>query len=265
MVEHSLMIRLKEYDIKPDPKKDQHLMIDKKILKDMVKFGKINKKDVVLEIGAGPGNLTSLLAENAKSVYAVEIEKRFSPLLKGVKRSHKNIKIIWGNFLNVKIPRFNKIVSNIPYSISEPLFQKLIHYDFDLGVLALPSNFVKKMMNGKTLLSLQMSLFFKFKIMKEIDKKSFYPPPRVDSFIVEVIPKKEMPAEEFILREVFKQSNKKLKNALREALIKVKGKTKRETRSMISNMNIPGMLEKKVGSMSFGDFNKIMEKIEQWH
>ena len=68
-------------EINPDPLKDQFFLTDDKIIKKIVEFANLERKDVVLEIGAGTGNLTKELAKRAGKVIVFEIDSRFKPFL----------------------------------------------------------------------------------------------------------------------------------------------------------------------------------------
>ncbi|GIW62289.1 MAG: hypothetical protein KatS3mg090_0115 [Patescibacteria group bacterium] len=72
---------LKKHRIEPDPLKDQFFLADYRVIKKMVSFADLNKNDVVLEIGAGIGNLTSELTKRSGKVIAFEIDERFKPFL----------------------------------------------------------------------------------------------------------------------------------------------------------------------------------------
>jgi len=54
----------------------QHLLASKYVLKKILTAGEVTDKDVILEIGAGDGRLTKLIAQAAKYVFAIEIDKR---------------------------------------------------------------------------------------------------------------------------------------------------------------------------------------------
>src|SRR3989344_2026105 len=92
--------------------KEQHILIDNKILEKEIEISDITKKDNIIEIGAGPGNLTIELAKKANKVLAFEIDEKFKENLDNLKI---NIEIIYGNALNYSWKGYNKIVSNIPY------------------------------------------------------------------------------------------------------------------------------------------------------
>ena len=107
---------------------DKHFMIDKELIKRIISYGSLGKEDVVLEIGSGTGNLTKELCKKCK-VIAVEIDSELVKLLK--EKKLKNVEIIEGNILKLlgKL-EFNKIVSNLPYNICEPLLNKLLNINF---------------------------------------------------------------------------------------------------------------------------------------
>ncbi len=231
-------------------KLDQHFVIDKNILERVTKLAKITKNDIVLEIGAGTGNLTKFLLKKAGKIHAIELDKTLLPELKKIKSSKLNI--ISGNALTVKFPKFDKIAANVPYSISEPLIQKLIYNDFKLGVLLLPERFVKKIISKNTKLSFISNIFFEIYEDIKVPPECFSPKPRVLSRIILLKPKK---IEEPVFADFLKQKNKKVKNALREAIIREKGTTKNEAKELLKNLRI----DKKVASLNLKEFERIQE------
>jgi len=233
-------------------KLDQHFVIDKNILERITKLAKITKNDIVLEIGAGTGNLTKFLLKEAGKVYAIELDKTLLPELNKIKNT--KLKIISGNALNIKFPEFDKIVANVPYSISEPLIQKLIYNNFKLSVLLLPEKFVKKIISRNTKLSFISNIFFEVHLDIEVPSECFSPKPRILSRIILLKPKK---IEEPIFADFLKQKNKKVKNALREAIIREKGITKKEAKKLLKNLQI----DKKVASLNLRELKRIQESV----
>ncbi|RLJ03045.1 MAG: hypothetical protein DRP14_05360 [Candidatus Aenigmatarchaeota archaeon] len=231
-------------------KLDQHFIIDTKVLLKIAELAKIKKNEIVLEIGAGTGNLTKLLLNKARFVYAIEKDEKLFSELKKI--NNKKLKPILGNALKINFPNFDKLVADIPYSISEPLIQRLIYEDFKLAVLLFPENFVKTLLEKNTKLSLISKLFFEIKLDQEVFPESFYPKPKVLSRIVLIKPK-ITEKHELIFREFIKQRDKKAKNALREAIIRGYGKTKREVRNILKDFEI----DKKVASLNLKELKKI--------
>ena len=238
---------------------DQHFLIDYKILKRIIKLSKLKRMDVVLEIGAGKGNLTQLLAKKAKKVFAIEKD---SSLFQELKKLDKNVEPKLGNALDIRFPKFNKIVSNIPYSISEPLIQKLIYYDFELGVFLIPNKFSKILIGEKrTKLTLIARTFFEIKLHDLVPSHCFSPKPRTYSRIISIKPKKPN-FRDSIFQEFIKQKDKKVKNALREAIIKAGTKfyikiTKRKAKQIIKDLEI----NKKVQNLNLRELKRVKNYI----
>ena len=108
---------LEKLKIRPNKKLGQNFLISKELLNKMLSLADISKEDIILEIGAGLGFLTKSLAEQAKKVFAVEIETKFCEYLMKKLHSFKNIHIINNDILKMEVPKCTKVVSNIPFSI----------------------------------------------------------------------------------------------------------------------------------------------------
>jgi len=119
------------YNFRPKYKLGQNFLIDGNIAHKIIDACAITKEDVVLEIGAGFGQLTDGLAQRAKFVYAVEQDKLLCKALEERLRPLENVSIICGDFLELKIAdllkgRKAKVVGNLPYYITTPVVLKLI-------------------------------------------------------------------------------------------------------------------------------------------
>lgn len=202
---------------------DQHFLIDKRVINRIIEYADLNKKDVVLEIGAGTGNLTQKLAEFAMKVIAIEIDnKLISRLNKNIK---SNIEVIHGDALKIEFPEFNKVVSNLPYSISSKITFKLLQYNFDFGILMYQHDFACRMIasygnKDYSRLSVNTQYFAEVEILEIVPKTAFYPRPKVESAIIKLTPRKSkymVLDEQFFLKFVtamFTQRRKKIKNAI---------------------------------------------------
>ncbi len=113
----------------------QNFLIDSNILENIADSADITQEDCVLEIGPGIGSLTQVLAERAKNVVAVEIDKNLIPILKQTLEDYKNIEIINADILktdvDVLIEEKNngkpiKVVANLPYYITTPIIMDLL-------------------------------------------------------------------------------------------------------------------------------------------
>src|SRR3989338_10697618 len=120
---------------------DQHFMIDEELLQRIVSAADLKKTDTILEIGPGTGNLTKLLLGKGKSLTLVEKDKVLLQKLKEDLKGEKNITFIQADATQHKLPEFNKCVSNLPYTICEPLLWRFTRYKFETLVLVLPNKF----------------------------------------------------------------------------------------------------------------------------
>ena len=265
---------LEKYGIAPNPDADQHFMIDEKMLKKVFSAAKLKKGEVVLEIGAGVGNLTKLLAKKAQKVYAIEKDTALSGALKEELAEFKNVEIIIGDALKVFIPPYDKLVSNLPYQICEALLQKLTTTKFKLAVVCIPEKFAGRLLAKKTdknysLLTIKAQAFFDIKLIADVPRASFMPVPRVDSKIVSLAPRKKPGFPGFFLQEFLREDDKITKNAIREALIfasensVTKNKlTKRSAKELVEKMKIaPEILDKRVFSLNENEISSVIEEI----
>lgn len=234
---------LSKWKITPDALLDQFFLTDSQIIKKTVEMAEVNSNDVVLEIGAGIGNLTRELAAKAGKVVAYEVDRRFEPLLSGLPT---NVEMHFESARGHVLPRgrwkqgkdFNKIVSNLPYSFAEQLLVHLTFINYDRVVLMVPKKLVATI-NGHGV----FSSFFKVKMLMEVGKERFYPVPRTNSVLIDLI-KLSDPIDTkdlalFLRQYVYQHSSQKVKNSLVEGLIiyyrltESKSMTKNEARQLV--------------------------------
>lgn len=182
--------------IKPNPALDQYFLTSDEILDQETALAELKKSDTVLEIGAGIGNLTIRLAKKCR-VIAVEKDYSFMNVLKGI-----GCQAVFSDALEFleslrskdsKTP-FNKIVSNIPYSISQPLVLEFFRHKWDVAVLIVQKEFAGKLVSTERL-GMIMKDMAEVKIVKNIPAGAFYPVAVPSSLIV--IKQKNLLDEDF--------------------------------------------------------------------
>ena len=179
---------------------DQHFLTNEKIAKQIVSFLEIKPNEPILEIGPGKG----ILSKYMNKADLVELDKDLADELK-IKFS--NHKIINKNILKLKL-NYDKIIGNIPYSISEPLINKLMNSNFKLCILTVSERFLEK-----DLLKLIIPNFLEIRTLMKIDRKEFFPVPKVNSKVIQ-IKKKRLNNEEKLIKKIYICSDKKLKNLI---------------------------------------------------
>jgi 16S rRNA A1518/A1519 N6-dimethyltransferase RsmA/KsgA/DIM1 with predicted DNA glycosylase/AP lyase activity len=252
---------------KPDLRKDQAFMVDTKAIKWIIRESGLKRTDTVLEIGAGTGNLTTALAKSGARVIAVENDISMeSELVKRLQR-FRNVEVVIGNALKLldsKGIKFDKIISNIPYAISEPLIRRLIFHDFSMGVLTLPKSFAHRLVAASwekqySTLSFTFQMFFIVHSCLDLQRDSFRPAPKTNSVVMKFVTKpKNSVTCQLLLRQ-----DMSTKNALREALCSVRKCTKNQARERIKSIEPYNLLERKVSELSTEDIKTIVKKVSE--
>ena len=221
---------LKKYDIKPKKSLGQNFLIEPAGLNKV-----ITADDEVLEIGAGLGSLTYLLAQTARQVVAVEIDKAMLPPLRQALAEFDNVRVIAGDILELKPDELMQgqdyvVVANIPYYISSAIIRHLMAANRrpKRVVLTLQKEVAERILarDGKmSLLSLSVHLFGQVSLAGLIPAGSFLPAPEVDSAVlkIELYPQPLVPLEQqdafFKLAHAgFGQKRKTLRNSLSAGL-----------------------------------------------
>jgi 16S rRNA (adenine1518-N6/adenine1519-N6)-dimethyltransferase len=204
---------------------DQHFLVDDNFLNQIVDSAELNENDTVLEIGAGIGNLTEKIAETVHKLYAVELDPNLCDILIERFADYENVEIIEGDILDIELPEFNKVVANLPYSISSHITFKLLKHEFELGILMYQYEFARRMVSPKnskdySRLTVTTNFFADASIIMKVPRSAFKPAPEVKSAVVKLIPRPasfDVVDENFFLTfvtSVFGQRRKKLRNAI---------------------------------------------------
>jgi 16S rRNA (adenine1518-N6/adenine1519-N6)-dimethyltransferase len=201
----------------------QRFLVDEGVLSRQVEYARLHTGDVVLEIGAGTGNLTKYLVKGDWDVVVIERDSSLVKLLRHRFHDAPNLKVIHGDVLRMKFPKFNKVVSNIPYAISASLTFKLLEHNFELAILTYQREFAERLIakpGTRNYSRISVSTYCKadVKILEYVSRNAFYPAPQVSSAVVKITPKtKPLAVEEDVfqnlLRGLFSHRRKTLPNA----------------------------------------------------
>ena len=213
----------------------QNFLIDGNIVRNIVKEAHITKDDYVLEIGPGIGTLTEELALKAKKVVAVELDKNLLPILDEVLSHLDNIEIIHDDILKVDINslieekcegRPIKIVANLPYYVTTPIIGKLLEDNLNIeSIMVMIQKEVAERMVAKSgsktysSLSVFVNFYTNPEIVLQVPRTVFMPQPNVDSAVIKLDIKKELPninIEQFLIvvKAGFSKRRKTILNSL---------------------------------------------------
>ena len=258
-------------DINFKKKFGQNFLSDKNLLSSIALDAGITGDDVVLEIGAGAGALTSELVKRAKKVVSFEIDKELLSLLNDKFKNVNNLEIIFEDFLNFnedilleKIGTNFKVVANLPYYITTPILTKLFNLRVRPQVIVV---MVQKEVGERIVAMPKSSSYGYFsvfvqanadaKITRIVNKKMFYPVPKVDSCIVKLTPKNNVYNINFFdfLKNCFAMKRKTLVNNLEKAY----GIKKLTLEEKLKKLNISE--NARADGLAIDELNKIYKEI----
>lgn len=259
---------IRKYGVRPKKRMGQSFCIDAELLKRMVEYSGVNGEDEVLEIGAGLGFLTEFLSDAAKKVFAVEVDPRLIKVLEDRFKEQRNIVIIKEDVLETRLPRFDKVVANPPYSISSPLIFKLLECDFRNATLTLQEDFARRLVAQRgdgNYGRLTVTAYFKAetRILEYVPNTAFQPPPRIASAVVQIVPRKApfeiLDEKTFsnLVRDLFTQRRKKLKNAL-QTYVRRRGIESDEERALVERLPY---LETRVYTLAPEEFGNLSNEV----
>jgi 16S rRNA (adenine1518-N6/adenine1519-N6)-dimethyltransferase len=263
---------LRFYGFFPKRRLGQNFTVNSEVLQHLVSYAYLTKDDVVLEVGAGFGFLTTLLSCACKKVIAVEVDPTLVSFLRKQLYSLKNVELIQGDILKASLPPFNKVVSAPPYSISSPLLFRLLEKKFDCAVLILQKEFAERLaasVGSKDYGRLTVNIYYRAEaeLLDLVRRTMFYPPPDVDSIMVRLKPRAapfHVENEETffeLVRVLFTQRNKKVRNSLISFLSKFK-LSKEKTLELADSMVYSAKRVRELAPEDFGILtNELLRKL----
>lgn len=239
MNKKEVQFTLKQLNERPKKKFGQNFLIDTNVLKKIIKEADIKKDEIILEVGPGLGALTEKLAEKAKKLYAIEIDSKLYSYLKKKFSIFENITLIKGDVLKLDIPYYHKVVSNIPYSITGPLLEKLFFKKSPPeGILIIEKSIADRIFfqeNYKKIsrITIGVNSFMEPISRFNIPQISFFPPPKIELSLVKLKARDnidpfllENNTKEYFLKfiaGIMPYKNKNIGNALELFFKKTKG------------------------------------------
>jgi 16S rRNA (adenine1518-N6/adenine1519-N6)-dimethyltransferase len=203
----------------------QNFLLEKKIAAKMLAAAQLSGKDTVYEIGPGLGTLTKELAQNASKVTAIEKDPAMVKILKETIKDLLNVEIIQADALKVALPQEKyKVVANLPYYLTSPLIRMFLEARNkpELMVFMVQKEIAQRICakpSTMSILAVSVQFYAKVKIVSIVSKNSFWPRPKVDSAIIQIVPKKNLSSLDSdlffrIVKIGFKQPRKQLGNNL---------------------------------------------------
>ena len=200
----------------------QHYLNDSKIVENIIAYSDIKAEEIVCEMGAGNGILTSQLCKHAKFVRSFEIDKKKQKHLISLTKKNKNLEIINKDIIREDIC-FDIFVSNIPYSRTREVFYWLATKKFNRAVIMIQKEVGKKIVSKKgqkkyRSISAILQYCFYIERLLPVNRQSFDPIPKVDSEIIRLTTKNKIMTKNTIstINWIFSLKNKKVDKILKK-------------------------------------------------
>ena len=229
---------IQKYDFDFQKKFGQNFLIDERVLEKIISAAEVNKDDFVLEIGPGIGTMTQYLAENAREVMAVEIDKNLIPILSDTLSAYDNVSILNADILKVDIAKIVeeknggkpvKVVANLPYYITTPIIMGLFesHVPIDSITVMVQKEVADRMQSGPGTkdygaLSLAVQYYAEPYVVANVPPNCFMPRPKVGSAVIRLTKYKDAPIKVTnekllfqLIRASFNQRRKTLQNGIK--------------------------------------------------
>jgi 16S rRNA (adenine1518-N6/adenine1519-N6)-dimethyltransferase len=214
----------------PKKRLGQHFLADPNTARIVARD--VGGDDIILEVGPGRGALTTVLAEKARLVHAVELDPDVLPALQEALEACQNVFVHEGDALifdyGSLAPRPNKLVANLPYNVASPLVLRLLEeMDFLKELRVMVQLEVARRMAAERrtkeygAYAVLVQLLARVRVAHKVSPRVFDPPPRVWSAIV-AMKRGEKPEDYGRVKELvlaaFRSRRKRLVNNLPEAL-----------------------------------------------
>ncbi len=239
--------RMKAFGIRPNRDLGQNFLIDSNLLDVIAKVADLDEDDVVLEVGGGLGVLSEHLAEHARHVHVVELDRRLEPPLRDALDAHPNTTLHLGDAVKLDLnsldPPPGKVVANLPYGVAASVILRtvellpsvttwvaMVQREVGERFAAAPGS------GAYGVPSVLAQLACDVKVIRPISRNVFFPVPNVDSVLVRLL--RTGPAPEPALRELVQQGFAHRRKALARS-VSLKGGDRDRIRAALQTMGLP--------------------------
>jgi 16S rRNA (adenine1518-N6/adenine1519-N6)-dimethyltransferase len=229
----------------------QHFLTDASVVQAIADAVAPTESDTVLEIGPGRGALTDLLIPRAKRIVAVEIDRALAAQLSERYAGNEKVQIIQADILETDVGSLVGddyiLAGNVPYYITTPIIFKSLEPPVSRRSVFLVQREVAERIAASAgdtqygALTVNVAATSSVEIIREVGRGAFSPPPRVDSAVIRITPRKKplidrsrVPAFRAFVQAVFGQRRKQIQRVLRS----VRGLSIDETAGILKTCGI---------------------------
>lgn len=185
--------------MKPKKSLGQNFLRDMDVLEKIIRSANLKSDYFIIEVGPGQGVLTEKLAKYARKVLAIELDGALANKLNKQYKDSKKIEIISADILKINLPKIiqqnnfqkYKVIANIPYYITSPIIQLFLETEFPPSemILMVQKEVAERICarpGQMSILSTSVQYYAKPELLFYVDKKSFFPIPKVDSAVIKI-------------------------------------------------------------------------------
>lgn len=233
---HVVRELMARYGQRPKHKFGQNFLVNRGVLEAIVRAVGATEHDLVLEVGPGVGTLTSALAPAAGKLIAIELDQGLLPILKETLAPYPHVEVLHADILQVDLKKMIEgqrldghvhVAANLPYYITTPILMRLLEERLPLAniVVMVQKEVADRMVAAPGskdygALSVAVQYYSVPAVVTQVKRGSFFPPPEVDSTVVQLRVREQPPVEvdptRFfqVVKAAFGQRRKTLHNAL---------------------------------------------------
>ena len=270
---------LKAHGIRPRKRLGQAFLQDPNVLRRIVAAADICSDETVVEIGAGLGIMTEVMAARAGRVIAIEVDPLLAGVLRERLRGRENVDIVEMDVLEYDFSSARadchaakiKVVGNLPYQISSPILFRLLEsrHVVSMAVLMLQKEVVDRITAAPGtreygIPSVMVSMYCRTRRLMDVPGACFYPEPRVDSSVVKLTMREEPlvalvedGAFRRLVRTAFSRRRKTLLNNLRS--VRWPGADEKDMTSILQEAGIDG--RRRAETLSAEEFGLLARRL----
>ena len=175
----------------------QNFLLDEALLSGLLDLSGVGPEDAVLEIGPGAGVMTCLLADRARRVVAVELDRRLEPILREMLEGKENVRVVFADALKADLGEIMgepfRVVANLPYYITADAVRKFLGSGYPIrSVHIMVQKEAAERMLARPgekqwcLLAALAQYYARVRLLAEVPPEAFEPQPHVLSAFLEL-------------------------------------------------------------------------------
>ena len=213
----------------PRPRLGQHFLIKGSVLERIASIACPSHESLVVEIGPGRGALTAKLLKRAERVVAVEVDPYLAGHLRQRFASEPRLELVNADVLETDLGQWGRAVlaGNLPYYITSPILERVSALNMPRAVFLVQKEVARRLvaLPGEReygFLTVRLALSADVRMRFDVKPGAFYPPPKVDSAVVSLEPRRprqdiEDPAAFLtFVGQCFRHKRKTIRNNLAE-------------------------------------------------